>query len=125
MNVLYISAMFDYDTYQKTFTQETKPMHLSLIHIQMCIRDRAYAGAWVIYLCTLRKIDFREKVQRLCEPRTFSYEEAANDFGYTPKTFQEGIVQEIKDYLLEKSENQIVIRRISIYVILSGCCPSR
>ncbi|MBD5148906.1 MAG: NAD(P)H-binding protein [Oscillibacter sp.] len=62
----------------------------------------AYAGAWTIYLFTRGKKDLREKVQRLCEPRVFSYEAAANDFGYAPMTFQEGIIQEVRDYLAEK-----------------------
>lgn len=59
----------------------------------------AYAGAWVVYCLTLGKKDFREKVQRLCEPRTFSYEEAMMDFGYAPVTFEVGIVDEAKEYL--------------------------
>lgn len=62
----------------------------------------AYAGAWMIWLCTLGKKDLREKVQRLCEPRAFSYEAAASDFGYAPMMFQEGIVQEVRDYLAQR-----------------------
>lgn len=67
-----------------------------------CPFSIAYTGAWIIYLFTLCKIDFRERVQRLCEPRIFSHDEAKKDFGYSPRTFQEGIVQEVKDYLDEK-----------------------
>ena len=62
----------------------------------------AYAGAWLVYLLTLTKKDFREKVQRLCESRIFSHEEAANDFGYSPLSFADGITGEIKDYLKSK-----------------------
>lgn len=58
----------------------------------------AYSGAWMIYIFTLTKKDYREKVQRLCEPRTFSHEEATNAFGYHPRTFQVGIVDEVKEY---------------------------
>jgi nucleoside-diphosphate-sugar epimerase len=58
----------------------------------------AYAGAWVVYCCSFGKMDYREKVQRLCEPRTFSFEDAARDFGYKPLTFEEGIIDEVKQY---------------------------
>ena len=39
-----------------------------------------------------------KKVQRLCEPRVFSYEDAKRDFGYSPRTFQDGIMGEVKEY---------------------------
>lgn len=58
----------------------------------------AYAGAWIVFCLTLGKKDYREKVQRLCEPRTFPYKEASNSFGYNPITFEEGIVDEVKEY---------------------------
>lgn len=63
----------------------------------------AYLGAWVIYLISLKKIDFREKVQRLCEPRVYSHEDATNVFGYNPINFEEGIVNEVKEYRENKS----------------------
>ncbi len=59
----------------------------------------AYFGAWMIYLLSLTKIDYREKVQRLVEPRVYNHDEASKDFGYSPMTFQEGIVGEVKQYL--------------------------
>lgn len=62
----------------------------------------AYFGAWIIYLSTFTKKDFREKVQRLVEPRVYSHEDATKDFGYSPMTFEEGIVDEIKQYLRSK-----------------------
>lgn len=62
----------------------------------------AYAGAWVVYLLTLGKFDFREKVQRLCEPRVYSHEDAAAAFGYKPRDFRTGVVDEVKDYLHKK-----------------------
>ncbi len=58
----------------------------------------AYAGAWMVYLATLKKKDFREKVQRLCEPRVYSHDNATRDFGYNPRTFQVGVVNEVKEY---------------------------
>lgn len=58
----------------------------------------AYSGAWVILVTTFGKIDSREKVQRLCENRAYSHDEATKAFGYDPMTFEEGIVQEVNDY---------------------------
>ena len=58
----------------------------------------AYAGAWALYLATFAKKDFREKVQRLCEPRAFSHAEATAAFGYAPRTFQAGIAEEVRQY---------------------------
>lgn len=59
----------------------------------------AYPGAWFVYGMTFGKMDFREKVQRLCEPRAYSHESATRDFGYEPMIFREGIVDEVREYL--------------------------
>lgn len=67
-----------------------------------CPFEIAYFGAWVIYIFTLTKKDYREKVQRLVEPRVYSHESATKDFGYNPMTFEEGIVDEVKQYLENK-----------------------
>lgn len=62
----------------------------------------AYPGAWFVYGVTFGKMDFREKVQRLCEPRAYSHDTATRDFGYAPMTFREGIVDEVREYLERK-----------------------
>ena len=59
----------------------------------------AYAGAWIVYMITFGHKDYREKVQRLCEPRVYSHKEATESFGYNPRTFRVGIVDEVKEYL--------------------------
>lgn len=59
----------------------------------------AYLGAWAVYGLSLKKKDYREKVQRLCEPRVFPHEEATLAFGYSPRTFQDGIVDEVRQYM--------------------------
>ncbi len=64
----------------------------------------AYWGSWVLYCLTLKKIDYREKVQRLCEPRVYSHEEATKDFGYSPMCFKDGVRGEIEQYLKEKNK---------------------
>lgn len=58
----------------------------------------AYVGAWGLYLISFTKTDYREKVQRLCEPRVFSHDEASKAFGYSPRDFEEGIIEEVKQY---------------------------
>lgn len=62
----------------------------------------AYGGAWAVYLLSIKKIDFREKVQRLCEPRVYPHEEASRDFGYAPRTFRNGIADEVAEYQKRK-----------------------
>lgn len=64
----------------------------------------AYTGAWIIYLLTFTKKDYREKVQRLCEDRVYSHTEATEDFGYNPRSFEDGIVSEVKEYLALKNK---------------------
>ncbi|MCC8149948.1 MAG: NmrA family NAD(P)-binding protein [Lachnospiraceae bacterium] len=64
----------------------------------------AYAGSWVLYIFTFGKKDYREKVQRLVEPRVYSHQEATNAFGYSPRTFRNGIVVEIEEYKNKKYE---------------------
>ena len=59
----------------------------------------AYAGAWMIYLLSGTKADYREKVQRLCEPRVYPHEEASRDFGYNPRKFRSAIGDEVREYL--------------------------
>lgn len=59
----------------------------------------AYTGSWMLYLCTFGKKDFREKVQRLVEPRVFSHNDATRDFGYDPLPFEEGVNGEIEEFL--------------------------
>ena len=58
----------------------------------------AYAGAWAIYLLSMKKLDMREKVQRLCESRAYPHDDAVKDFGYAPMSFEEGLRQEVRDY---------------------------
>jgi len=59
----------------------------------------AYLGAWIVFLLTLGKFDYREKVQRLCEPRAYSHQDATDTFGYCPISFKDGVVDEIREYL--------------------------
>ncbi len=59
----------------------------------------AYTGAWFLYLISFGKIELREKVQRLCEPRVYPHEEATRDFGYDPRTFRSAIGDEVREYL--------------------------
>lgn len=68
------------------------------VHFISCPFPIAYAGACVLYWLTLKKKDYREKVQRLCEPRVYPYDEAQSAFGYAPRSFQDGIANEVEEY---------------------------
>jgi nucleoside-diphosphate-sugar epimerase len=65
----------------------------------------AYCGGWLLYLITIGKIDYREKIQRLVEPRVFDHSEATKDFGYLPVSFEEGIKNEINEYKKHVNKN--------------------
>lgn len=49
--------------------------------------------------CSIGKIDYVEKVQRMGEDRSFSYDSASRDFGYDPMPFDVGLELEVKQYL--------------------------
>lgn len=55
--------------------------------------------AYIIRFFSFGKIDIVEKVLRMNETRTFSYENAKKDFGYNPMSLEEGLDIEIKQYL--------------------------
>lgn len=55
----------------------------------------AYFGGWCVYLLSFTKIDLREKIQRLVEPRAYDHADAIKDFNYSPIPFEEGIGREI------------------------------
>ena len=73
------------------------------VHFFNCPFFVAYTGAWAIYCLTFGKKDYREKVQRLCEERVYSHEAAKDCFGYSPRSFEEGIVGEVSEYLQNKN----------------------
>lgn len=50
-------------------------------------------------VCTLGKVDFIERVQRMGENRSFSHERARADFDYKPMSLSEGLKIEIEEYL--------------------------
>lgn len=66
----------------------------------------SYSLSVILYCLTLTKIDFREKVQRLVEPRVFSHDDATRDFGYSPVTFAIGVKEEISEYVARKNPLQ-------------------
>lgn len=72
----------------------------------------AYSAAWIVYILSLGRKDFREKVQRLVEPRAYSHENAARDFGYAPAAFPDGIKEEIQEYKMRKCGGRENVRKI-------------
>jgi len=67
----------------------------------------AYFSSILMFYITLRKIDFREKVQRLVENRAYPSTDAIKDFGYSPREFSVGIQTEVNEYkaLLRDNKN--------------------
>lgn len=63
----------------------------------------AYFGARALCSLSGGKKDYRERVQRLVEPRAYPHEEATRDFGFRPLSFEEGVQGEIAEYLQEKN----------------------
>ena len=59
----------------------------------------AYFMALALYAVSFGKKDYREKVKRLVEPRVYDHDDATRDWGYSPRTFNEGIVDEVKEYM--------------------------
>ena len=65
----------------------------------------AITGAWALYLVSFTKVDYREKVQRLVEPRAYPHDEATRDFGYDAVDFREGVWSEVAAYLSRKHDS--------------------
>lgn len=87
---------------RKMFDIMAKELHVKNIFVS-CPFPIAYVGAWIIYLASMKKIDMREKVQRLVEPRAFDHDTATKDFGYNPVPFEVGVKKEIRMYKEGKS----------------------
>ena len=62
----------------------------------------AYLGSVMMYYLSFKKVDYREKVQRLVEPRAYSHDKALKDFGFKPLSFEERIKEEINTYKQSK-----------------------
>lgn len=58
----------------------------------------AKMGSWMIYALSFKKIDLIEKVLRMNEDRCFDHSDASIDFGYKPRSFENGIKEEVKQY---------------------------
>lgn len=58
--------------------------------------------ARLLYILTLGRIDYIEKVQRMGEDRSFPHDDATNDFSYLPRSFDKGIKVEVEQYMNKK-----------------------
>ena len=66
------------------------------LHIPICL---ATAPLSVLNACGLRTPIKVEQILRLQEDKTFSFDEAANDFGYAPSSLAEVLQAEVAEYL--------------------------
>ena len=55
--------------------------------------------AKLLKVCTLGKVDYIERIQRMGEDRSFSHKSATEDFDYQPMSLSEGLKIEIEEYL--------------------------
>lgn len=62
----------------------------------------ASAGAGILRALTIGRVDMREKVLRMTEPRIYPHTQATADFGYNPTDFDNGITPQIEEYLRAK-----------------------
>lgn len=56
----------------------------------------AVAAVRLAYVCSLRKIDYREQIFRLCEDRAFDHDEISRQLGYQPEPFETRLRQTLK-----------------------------
>ena len=62
----------------------------------------AHGAARAVFALSRGKADYREKVLRMAEDRSFSHEKAARDFGYAPMPLAKGLLLEAK--AIQKAE---------------------
>ena len=54
----------------------------------------------MVYLCSLKGVDYREKLDRLTEDRAYPHDEISKDLGYAPRSFEERVkplIDELKN----------------------------
>lgn len=51
-----------------------------------------------LYYVSLKRIDYREKLDRLTEDRAYSNDKISEELGYAPMSFRERLIQTIKEY---------------------------
>ena len=93
-----------------------KPIHLvdALNMISDCLHKKTVFISFplglgiflarTLNLLTIGNVDYIEKVQRMGEDRSFSHEDAKQDFGYSPMPFLKGIEEEVNEYLKVKGK---------------------
>lgn len=82
---------------REMFQEMAKQLGVKNIFIS-CPYPIAYMMAYLIYILSIKKLDIREKVQRLVEPRAYGHEMATKDFNYSPAIFRDGVRYEIEMY---------------------------
>ena len=62
-------------------------------------------GARIYNALTKKAVISVEQVLRMQEDKAFDYQDAARDFGYDPLSFEEGIREEVREYLSAAGKN--------------------
>jgi len=69
----------------------------------------AYLMAFKLYWLSFRKIDYREKVQRMVESRAIPHDDSTRDFGYEPMSFKDGLKSEIMQFLVDNKRKNLSV----------------
>lgn len=62
--------------------------HVRFFNVPMWI---AKVGVEFVYLCSFKRIDYREKLDRLSEDRAYGHDEITKELGYAPMPFEERV----------------------------------
>lgn len=87
---------------QEALTLICKYLNKKTIFIPIPLKLSVFA-AYILKYLSFCKFDIIEKVQRMGEDRVFDHSLAAEDFGYSPMNFEEGIKLQIDEYLKKKA----------------------
>lgn len=85
-------------SYQRMLEIITRELKTKVIFVHLPIRLSIAAARVYGWVAKNPKIKV-EQVMRMNEDKAFSYDDARNDFGYSPRSFEEGITGEVAEYL--------------------------
>lgn len=83
-----------------TFKLISKELNKHTVYVSIPL-SMGVLMAKTLKVLTISKINIIEKIQRMGEDRSYSHNNATNDFGFTPMSFNEGIKIEVREYIKE------------------------
>jgi len=83
----------------RLIAKKLEKKQIRFIRVPYCL---SLTFAWLLFLVSIGQLDYREKVQRLCEDRVYPHLDATKDFQYHPRSLEAGIGEEVQKYLDHK-----------------------